>query len=82
LLGVIGSIVGLLCFLLVVYAVFEFQPYWMPPQLANSIPLEIYIVPAYVASSSAALTLLSLCAGIFPARNVSRRNIVEALGHA
>jgi putative ABC transport system permease protein len=82
LLGIAGSLLGLVVLVLVVAAVVWADPHWTPPQLASPIPLEIYIVPAYLALSTFLLTLLSLLSGILPAKRIARRNIVEALGHA
>lgn len=82
LLGIAGSLLGLVGLLLVVTGVAWADPQWTPPQLASPIPLEIYVVPSYLALSTFLLTLLSLLSGILPAKRIARRNIVEALGHA
>jgi putative ABC transport system permease protein len=81
LLGSLGCLLGVLLFAATLVILGFLQPSWTPPQIARSIPLEVYVVPEYLGLSMAFLTVLSCAAGIFPARRVARRNIVEALGH-
>jgi putative ABC transport system permease protein len=81
LLGISGCGLGVLLFAatLMILSILELS--WTPPQISRSIPLEVYVVPEYLGLSMTLLTVLSCAAGIFPARRVARRNIVEALGH-
>ncbi|MEZ5583226.1 MAG: FtsX-like permease family protein [Candidatus Competibacteraceae bacterium] len=81
LLGLFGSLLGVMFFALVLGIIGFWQPTWIPPQIARSIPLEVYVVPNYLLASGLLLILLSFAAGIFPARRIALRNIVEALGH-
>lgn len=81
LLGLFGCLLGAGLFGLSLGFIGLLQPMWTPPQIARAIPLEVYFVPAYFLRSGLLLVLLSLLAGIFPARRIARRNIVEALGH-
>lgn len=57
------------------------DPHWTPPQMARTVPLEIYLVPEYLILSAFFLTALSFGAGVLPARQIARRNVVEALAH-
>jgi putative ABC transport system permease protein len=57
------------------------QPTWVPPILSRRVPLEIYLVPAYLLYSGAFLILLSVVAAIFPARKAAHQEVVDALGH-
>lgn len=82
LLGLFGCSLGIAILALVIGGIAYFEPYWTPPQMARAIPLEVYVVPEYLGSSAFFLTALSFVSGVFPARRVARRNIVEALGHA
>ncbi len=81
LLGLFGCLLGAGLFGCSLGFIGWLQPMWTPPQIARAIPLEVYFVPAYFLQSGLLLMLLSLLAGIFPARRIARRNIVEALGH-
>ncbi len=81
LLGVLGSITGFLATFLV-WALIKLQhPMWTPPTIAREVPLEVPMVPAYLAITTVFLVLLTLAAAIIPARKASKTGIVEALGH-
>lgn len=82
LLGVLGCGAGLVAFA-VVWGLFGLVgPEWIPPQIARTVPLEIYVVPRYLGASALFLVLLSLVSGLLPAYRTARLNIARALGHA
>lgn len=54
---------------------------WTPPIFNRAVPLEINLVPSYMALSLAVLLVLSIGAASLPARRAARLNIVDALGH-
>lgn len=82
LLGLAGSLVGMVFTLLAWSAIALAEPTWIPPQISRRVPLEVYLVPHDMIWSLAALVLLSLLAASVPARKASRMEIVGALGHA
>jgi putative ABC transport system permease protein len=45
------------------------------------IPLEVYLVPAYMVITLCFLVILSVIVSIIPARKAARGGIVDALGH-
>lgn len=81
LLGMFGSLSGLLLTLSVWWGIKVMKPTWIPPQIANRVPLEIYLVPNYMLYSILLLIVLSLLAACLPARKAARMEIVSALGH-
>lgn len=80
-LGVAGSLAGMGITLLAWVAVKLLDPQWMPPNFVNYIPLEIYLVPAYMGITLCFLVILSVIASIIPARRAAHGGIVDALGH-
>ncbi len=82
LLGGFGSILGMVLAFGAWFAVnFVLKPTWIPPTIGKPVPLELYLVPQYIAFSSLFLILLSVGAAILPARKAARQEIVDALGH-
>lgn len=81
-LGIIGSVLGIILTLVAWAAIMTLKPTWVPPQIASRIPLEVYLVPEYMAFSLVSLVVLSLLAASLPARKAARMQIVSALGHA
>ena len=81
LLGVAGSVAGVGITLLAWFAVKVLDPQWMPPNIVAYIPLEVYLVPAYMAITLCFLVVLSIMASIIPARRAAYSGIVDALGH-
>jgi putative ABC transport system permease protein len=80
-LGLFGSVLGL-CMTLLSWASFMIiEPTWVPPQMTREVPLEVHLVPDYMAVTLLFLILLSVLAAIMPARKAARMNIVDALGH-
>lgn len=81
LLGALGSLLGSLLTLLIWSGVELLRPTWIPPQISNRVPLEVYLVPEYLLYSVLLLVVLSLAAASLPARAAARMQIVSALGH-
>jgi putative ABC transport system permease protein len=80
-LGIAGSLAGMVITLLAWVAVKLLDPQWMPPNFVTYIPLEVYIVPAYMGITLCFLVILSVFASIIPARRAAHGGIVDALGH-
>jgi putative ABC transport system permease protein len=53
----------------------------MPPNFVDYIPLEVYLVPAYLVTTLFFLVILSVMVSIIPAGKAARAGIVDALGH-
>ncbi|MEE4464836.1 FtsX-like permease family protein, partial [Azotobacter chroococcum] len=81
LLGLFGSLFGVLLTLAVWSSIATLEPTWIPPQITRRIPLEVYLVPQEMLWSLLALLVLSLVAASLPARKAARMEIVSALGH-
>lgn len=81
LLGVFGSLLGLLLVLINWTGVRLLEPTWIPPQITRRVPLEVYLVPEYMLYSMALLVLLSVATAVLPAHRAARQSIVGALGH-
>lgn len=81
-LGVFGSLLGIVLNLGVLWAVAYLQPTWIPPQVSREVPLQIYFVPDYWLYSVLLLLFLSLLASLLPARKAARMVIVSALAYA
>lgn len=80
-LGFMGSLSGILLFM-VVWTVFKIiEPSYIPPGSSAPVPLMIDLVPRMLAGFSVFLTILSLLAAIIPARKAGKQNVVDALGH-
>lgn len=81
LLGLFGSLFGLALTFTSWLGIRIVNPTWVPPQMAQSVPLEISLVPKYMLLGSLALVLLAVVAAVVPARRAARHPIVDALGH-
>jgi putative ABC transport system permease protein len=81
LLGILGSVLGMVLTFLTWSGVAFFKPTWVPPQITRRVPLEVYLVPDYMLYSVLLLIVLSLAAASRPARTAARMQIVGALGH-
>ncbi|MEM7011253.1 MAG: FtsX-like permease family protein [Verrucomicrobiota bacterium] len=81
LLGVIGSLIGMLVTFGVYMTVQILEPQWTPPTIARKMQLEIRLVPHYLCLTFFFLAVLTLAAAIIPARRAAKGGIVEALGH-
>jgi putative ABC transport system permease protein len=80
-LGVAGSLAGIGITFLAWIAVKLLEPQWMPPNFVDYLPLEVHLVPAYLAVTLCFLVILSVIASIIPARKAARSSIVDSLGH-
>jgi putative ABC transport system permease protein len=81
LLGAIGSALGIVLTLLCIASLRLAGPTWIPPNIPVRVPLDVHVVPAYLALSFATLCLLCVLAAVLPARRASRMPIIDALGH-
>lgn len=81
LLGLAGTLLGILLTFLGRWGVDFFRPTWIPPAATVRIPLRIEIVPEYMVFSFLVLMALCSLASIVPARGAAYKNIVDALGH-
>jgi putative ABC transport system permease protein len=57
------------------------KPTWIPPNISMRVPLEIWIVPEYMALSFVCLCLLAMLVAAIPARRAARLPIIDSLGH-
>ncbi len=81
LLGLIGSIMGVILHVGVWAIIRRFPPTYTPPGLSNPVPLTVGLVPQALVVLVCCLILLSLVAAIIPARHAAKQNVVDALGH-
>ena len=80
-LGLFGSLMGLILTLASWLAIYISKPTWVPPTVTKRVPLEIYIVPEYIVLSLVFLVILAIIAAVLPARRAARMSIIDALGH-
>jgi putative ABC transport system permease protein len=81
LLGIFGSIVGLVLTSVGWGIVKLLKPMWTPPGLSNKFVIWIEWVPSTLVFTTVFLMVLCLIASLLPARRAARQNIVDALGH-
>ena len=81
LLGMLGSVVGLVITVIVYYGVETAKPTWIPPMVSRPVRWEIPLVPDYLVFTFFFLSILTMAAAILPARRAARASIVDALGH-
>lgn len=81
LLGILGTVGGILLTFLGWWGVKFFKPTWVPPGFTTRVPLMIDLAPELMIYSFLFLTILCLIASLLPARRAARQNVVEALGH-
>ncbi len=80
-LGILGSVLGLVFTLISWVLVKILEPTWEPPIITQQLPLEIHLVSKYMVLSSLLLIILSVGAASVPARRAAHQGIVDALGH-
>ncbi len=81
-LGAFGCLLGMILTLTSWWLVnFVIRPTWIPPLVTRRVPLEIYLVPEYMAYSGLFLMVLSVITASFPARKAAHQEVVDALGH-
>jgi putative ABC transport system permease protein len=81
LLGICGTMGGILLTFSGRWAVDFFEPTWIPPGITRRVPLMIDFVPRFMIYSFLFLMALCLIASLIPARRAARQNVVDALGH-
>ncbi len=81
LIGMIGSLLGIVLNLICYGAIRYYQPTFIPPNFSSPVPLLVNLVPIAIIFFIGFLILLALFASIIPARKAARKNIVDALGH-
>jgi len=81
LLGVFGSLIGVVLHTCVWTIIKTVSPTYTPPGVSTPVPLIVNFVPEALWVLMCCLTVLSLMAAIVPARRGARQNIVNALGH-
>ncbi len=81
LLGLLGSLGGLVVFFAVYFIIRYIHPTYVPPAGSTPVPLEIDIVVPSIARNMLFMAILSLIASFVPARRSSNMAIIDALGH-
>ncbi len=81
LLGVFGSLIGIVLHICAWAIIKVVSPTYVYPGSSSPVPLIIDLVPVTLIGLMCCLTVLSLIAAIIPARRAARQNIVNALGH-
>ena len=81
LLGVFGSLIGIVLHTCVWAIIKTLSPTYTPPGVSTPVPLIVSFVPETLLVLMFCLIGLSLIAAIVPARRAARQNIVNALGH-
>ncbi len=81
LLGICGTIGGVILTVLGKWVVDVFRPTWIPPGMPVRLPIIIEFVPKSMVYSFLFLLILCLIASLLPARRASRQNVVDALAY-
>jgi putative ABC transport system permease protein len=81
LLGVFGSLIGIVLHTSVWAVIKTLSPTYTPPGVSTPVPLIVGYVPKTLVVLMCCLVLLSLIAAIIPAKRAAKQNIVNALGH-
>jgi putative ABC transport system permease protein len=81
LLGVFGSLIGIVLHTCVWAVIKTLSPTYTPPGISTPVPLIVSFVPETLLVLMCCFIGLSLIAAIVPARRAARQNIVNALGH-
>jgi putative ABC transport system permease protein len=84
LLGVAGSILGIVAALILAFLINHGGITWTPPGRVDAVPLTVRVwgEPTPMVSVAIALTLVALVSSWIPSRRGARTNIVAALRHA
>jgi putative ABC transport system permease protein len=81
LLGILGTIGGLIFTLMGSWGIDIIKPTWVPPGITKRVPIMIFLSNEQMIYSFLFLVLLCLMASIIPVRRAARQNVVDALGH-
>jgi putative ABC transport system permease protein len=81
LLGIFGSLIGIVLHTGVWAIIKTLAPTYTPPGISTPVPLIVGYVPKTLVVLMCCLVVLSLIAAIIPAKRAARQNIVNALGH-
>jgi putative ABC transport system permease protein len=82
LLGLLGSLLGILLHLIVWGIIKKYPINYTPPNISSPVPLTVGLVPEALAALLICMIILSLGAAIVPARLAAKQNVVAALGHS
>jgi len=81
LLGLFGSVLGVLLHVATRAVIQAINPTYTPPNISKPVPLVVDLIPGTLAILVLFLILLSSASAILPARRAAKQNIVDALGH-
>jgi putative ABC transport system permease protein len=81
LLGLFGSLIGVVLYMSVWAMIRALSPTYTPPGISTPVPLVVDFVPQALFVLILCLIFLSLFAAIIPARRAAKQNVVDALGH-
>lgn len=81
LLGIFGSLLGLIIAFWCILLVNLLNPTWMPPGITVRVPIHIEIVPIHMLVSFLVIIVLCLLSSFIPSRRAAQLNIVEALSN-
>jgi putative ABC transport system permease protein len=81
LLGLLGSLIGMVLHTAVWAIIRGVRPTYTPPGVSTPVPLTVSFVTESLGLLALCLIVLSLLAAITPARGAAKQNIVNALGH-
>jgi putative ABC transport system permease protein len=79
--GLLGSVLGIVLNLAVWAIIRAAEPTYIPPGVSTPVSLIVNLVPQAMLVLAVFLIVLSLIAAILPARRAARQNVVDALGH-
>jgi len=79
--GLLGSILGIVLNVGVWAIIRAAEPTYIPPGVSTPVSLIVNLVPQAMLMLAVFLIVLSLIAAILPARRAARQNVVDALGH-
>ncbi len=80
-LGLLGTVIGVVLNVAVWAVIRALHPTYTPPGVSTPVPLIVSLVPHTMSLLMIFLVLLSLLAAILPARRAAKQNVVDALGH-
>lgn len=81
LLGILGSMAGLIFTFLGSWCIDVIKPTWIPPGITKRVPIMIFLSYENLLYSFIFLMFLCIIASFLPARRAAHQNVVDALGH-